>query len=147
MISPRRVRLTSGRAGYIDVIHIGTNTYGKYQASVTLYDAENFSFEDANPNHTYALQPLVLKTLNSIGNTDYINGLSPDIVIDEQTGNLGILGDVNEPLLALALQQILLDRKVIELTEPIELIDDSNKFELLDKEMYIDMKNVFLVKK
>ena len=71
----------------------------------------------------------------------------PDIVIDEQTGNLGILGDVNEPLLALALQQILLDRKVIKLIEPIELIDDSNKFELLDKEMYIDMKNVFLIKK
>ena len=132
---------------YIDVVHIGTNTYGKYQASVTLYDAENFSFEDANPNHTYALQPLVLKTLNSIGNTDYINGLSPDLVIDENTGNLGILGDVNEPLLALALQQISLDRKEIELIEPIELIDDSNKFELLDKEMYIDMKNVFLVKK
>ena len=39
---------------YIDVIHIGTNTYGKYQASVTLYDAEDFSLEDANPNHTYA---------------------------------------------------------------------------------------------
>ena len=132
---------------YIDVVHIGTNTYGKYQASVTLYDAENFSFEDANPNHTYALQPLVLKTLNSIGNTDYINGLNPDLVIDENTGNLGILGDVNEPLLALALQQISLDRKEIELIEPIELIDDSNKFELLEKEMYIDLNDVFLIKK
>ena len=128
---------------YIDVIHIGTNTYGKYQASVTLYDAEDFSLEGANPNHTYALQPLVLKTLNAIGNTDYFNGLTPDITLEENSGNLGILGDGNEPLLALALQQITLDRKEIELIDPVELVDDSNRFELLNKEMYIELKNVF----
>jgi len=131
---------------YIDVIHIGTNTYGKYQASVTLYDSENFILEGANPNHTYALQPLVLKTLNSEGNTDYFNGLTPDIILEENTTNLGVLGDENEPLLALALQQITLDRKVIDLINPIKLIDDSNKFELLQKEMYIDLKNDFLIK-
>ncbi|MDG2173232.1 MAG: carboxyl-terminal protease, partial [Flavobacteriaceae bacterium] len=131
---------------YIDVIHIGTNTYGKYQASVTIYDSENFNLEGANPNHTYALQPLVLKTLNSIGNTDYFNGLTPDIVLEENTANLGVLGDQNEPLLALALQQITLDRKLIDLISPINLIDDSNQFELLKKEMYIDLKNGFLKK-
>ena len=131
---------------YIDVIHIGTNTYGKYQASVTLYDSENFILEGANPNHTYALQPLVLKTLNSEGNTDYFNGLTPDIILEENITNLGVLGDENEPLLALALQQITLDRKVIDLINPIKLIDDSNKFELLQKEMYIDLKNDFLIK-
>jgi len=131
---------------YIDVIHIGTNTYGKYQASVTLYDSENFILEGANLNHTYALQPLVLKTLNSEGNTDYFNGLNPDIILEENTTNLGVLGDENEPLLALALQQITFDRKVIDLINPIKLIDDSNKFELLQKEMYIDLKNDFLIK-
>ena len=131
---------------YIDVIHIGTNTYGKYQASVTIYDSENFNLEGANPNHTYALQPLVLKTLNSIGNTDYFNGLTPDIVLEENTANLGVLGDQNEPLLALALQQITLDRKLIDLISPINLIDDSNQFELLKKEMYIDLKNNFFKK-
>ena len=131
---------------YIDVIHIGTNTYGKYQASVTIYDSENFNLEGANPNHTYALQPLVLKTLNSIGNTDYFNGLTPDIVLEENTANLGVLGDQNEPLLALALQQITLDRKLIDLISPINLIDDSNKFELLKKEMYINLKNGFFKK-
>mgnify|MGYP001123053262 CR=1 FL=1 len=131
---------------YIDVIHIGTNTYGKYQASVTLYDSENFTLEGANPNHAYALQPLVLKTLNSEGNTDYFNGLNPDIILEENITNLGVLGDENEPLLALALQQITLDRKVIDLINPIKLIDDSNKFELLQKEMYIYLKNDFLIK-
>ena len=131
---------------YIDVIHIGTNTYGKYQASVTIYDSENFNLEGANPNHTYALQPLVLKTLNSIGNTDYFNGLTPDIVLEENTANLGVLGDLNEPLLALALQQITLDRKLIDLISPINLIDDSNQFELLKKEMYINLKNGFFKK-
>ncbi|HJN53732.1 MAG TPA: carboxyl-terminal protease, partial [Flavobacteriaceae bacterium] len=131
---------------YIDVIHIGTNTYGKYQASVTLYDSESFTLEGVNPNHTYALQPLVLKTLNSLGNTDYFNGLTPDIILEENTVNLGVLGNVNEPLLALSLQQITLDRKIIELINPVELIDDSNKFELLQKDMYIDLKIDFLSK-
>ena len=31
---------------YIDVIHIGETTYGKYQGSLTLYDSENFSVEN-----------------------------------------------------------------------------------------------------
>jgi len=132
---------------YIDVIHIGTNTYGKYQASVTLYDSESFTIEGANPNHTYALQPLVLKTLNSIGNTDYFNGLAPDIIHEENTANLGVLGDENEPLLAIALQQITLDRKVIDMISPIKLIDDSNRFELLHKEMYIELKTDFFKNK
>ena len=88
----------------------------------------------------------MLKTLNAIGNTDYFNGLTPDITIEENSGNLGVLGDGNEPLLALALQQITLDRKDIELIDPIELIDDSNTFELLNKEMYIELNNVFFKK-
>ena len=86
----------------------------------------------------------MLKTLNAIGNTDYFNGLTPDITIEENSGNLGVLGDENEPLLALALQQITLDRNEIEVIDPIELVDDSNGLELLQKEMYIESKNLFL---
>ena len=106
----------------------------------------HYTIDGANPNHTYALQPLVLKTLNSIGNTDYFNGLDPDIILEENTANLGVLGDENEPLLALALQQIILDRKVIDIISPNKLIYDSNRFVLLHKEIYIDLKNGFLKK-
>ena len=93
---------------YINVIQIGTTTTGKYQASITLYDSPNFGRQGANPAHTYAMQPLVLKEINSVGFTDYDNGLSPDpnFEVVENLNDLGVLGDPNEPLLARAIQHI-----------------------------------------
>ncbi|WP_344789319.1 S41 family peptidase [Postechiella marina] len=88
---------------YIDVVQIGTTTAGKYQASTTLYDSDNFRREGANPSHTYAMQPLIFKSLNVEGVTDYFDGLEPDITLSEKVRNLGVLGDENEPLLAEAL--------------------------------------------
>ena len=66
---------------YIDVIHIGETTYGKYQGSLTLYDSENLSVENINPTHNYALQPLVFKILNAVGNTDYYDGYNLTIFL------------------------------------------------------------------
>jgi hypothetical protein len=50
--------------------------------------------------------PLVFKTANANGVTDFIDGLVPDVMIDEDYSNLGVLGDINEPLLAAALAEI-----------------------------------------
>ena len=93
---------------YINVVQIGQNTTGKFQASFLLYDAPapGFRRSQANPNHTYAMLPLVFKTANASGNTDYVDGLTPDIAMDEDYANLGTLGDVNEPFLATALSEI-----------------------------------------
>ncbi|MEM7186352.1 MAG: S41 family peptidase, partial [Bacteroidota bacterium] len=97
----------NGLAPYIDVVQIGENTTGKYQASFLLYDSPNFQKTvDLNPNHTYAMLPLVFQTANANGFTDFENGLVPDIAQEEDAGNLGMLGDQNEPLLATALEQI-----------------------------------------
>ncbi|OIQ28313.1 MAG: hypothetical protein BM564_09580 [Bacteroidetes bacterium MedPE-SWsnd-G2] len=98
--------IINGLDPYIDVVHIGTTTRGKYQASLTLYDSPTFSKTEINPNHTYAMQPLVFKSLNANGNTDYFDGLTPDILVGENYGNLGILGSPDETLLAAALQHI-----------------------------------------
>jgi C-terminal processing protease CtpA/Prc len=92
---------------YIQVVQIGTNTRGKYQGSFTIYDSDNFQREGANPNHTYALQPLVFKTVNINGVTDYFNGLAPDIELRENPTFYGVLGDENEPFLAEAIANIL----------------------------------------
>ncbi|NQY07215.1 MAG: peptidase S41 [Flavobacteriaceae bacterium] len=93
---------------YIDVIQIGSTTTGKYQASVTLYDSSNFSRDNVNPGHTYAMQPLVLKEVNAAGFTDYDDGLTPDpqFILNENLTDFGVLGDQNEPLLARAIQHI-----------------------------------------
>ena len=127
---------------YINVVQIGTTTYGKYQASVTLYDSENFSNQNVNLSHNYALQPLVLKTLNVNGVTDYYNGINPDYEYEERAFDMGQVGDLNEPMLNFTLDiidsRISLDLK----TELFEYIDDNLKFDFLEREMYIDNKEM-----
>ena len=54
----------------------------------------------------YAMQPIVLKIGNVAGYTDFPNGLEPDIFIKESLLNPGILGDIEEPLLKIAIDQI-----------------------------------------
>lgn len=125
---------------YVDVVQVGTTTAGKYQGSITLYDSDNFRREGANPNHTYAMQPLVLKLANSSGATDYINGLNPDIVMSENPQNYGALGDENEPLLARALLDISLTNSPIMFTDFILPYATNNEFEKFSDEMYIDKK-------
>ena len=127
---------------YINVVQIGTTTYGKYQASVTLYDSENFSNQNVNRSHSYALQPLVLKTLNVNGVTDYYNGINPDYEYEERAFDMGQVGDLNEPMLNFTLDiiesRISLDFK----PELFEYIDDNLKFDFLEREMYIDNKDI-----
>ncbi len=92
---------------YIDVIHVGQNTGGKFQGSVTVYDSNGFfNKEGINPNHKYAIQPLIYKYANAVGFTDFVGGLTPDIEKDESIGNLGQLGELDEPLLARTIQAI-----------------------------------------
>ena len=127
---------------YINVIQIGTTTYGKYQASVTLYDSENFSNQNVNRSHNYALQPLVLKTLNANGVTDYYNGISPDYEYEERAFDMGQVGNINEPLLNFTFgiidSRISLDIK----PELFAYIDDNFKFDFLEREMYIVNKEI-----
>ncbi|MBD0832278.1 S41 family peptidase [Aestuariibaculum sediminum] len=128
---------------YIDVIHIGDYTTGKYQASTTIYDSENFTREGANPNHTYAMQPLIFKSLNKVGYTDYDNGLTPDILLKESFLDLGNIGDTNETLLSAALAHIsgatgkLSDLKSKAIPS-LQSFKDSNSFETFNNQMYTD---------
>jgi C-terminal processing protease CtpA/Prc len=98
----------NGLKPYIDAVQVGDTTTGKFQASFLLYDAPapDFSRSQANPGHRYAMLPLVFKTANAAGNTDYGDGLFPQIELPEDYFNLGQLGDPNEPLLAAALFEI-----------------------------------------
>ncbi len=96
----------NGLEPYIDVVQVGDTTTGKFQASVTLYDSQDFGRRGASPSHTYAIQPLIYKSANAAGVTDFLNGLAPDVDIIEDITNLGIIGDLNEPLLQASLQHI-----------------------------------------
>ena len=101
--------IINGLEPYINVMQVGGTTTGKFQASFLLYDAPapGFRRSEANTGHTYAMLPLVFKTANAAGFTDFVDGLVPDIEVLEDYSNLGILGDSSEPLLAAALNDIM----------------------------------------
>ncbi|OBQ55429.1 carboxyl-terminal protease [Tamlana sp. s12] len=129
----------NGLKPYIQVIQIGTTTAGKYQASTTLYDSPDFGRQGANPAHTYAMQPLIYKSLNADGETDYFNGLTPAIELGEQVTNMGVLGDVNEPLLSAALSTITgIAKKAPSKTYPLEMINSSDAFKTVQPGMHVN---------
>jgi C-terminal processing protease CtpA/Prc len=93
----------NGLKPYIEVIQIGTKTTGKNVGSVTLYDSPSFNKENVNKNHKYAMQPIVIKTVNKDGFGEYQDGILPTTELAENPGNMGILGNENEPFLSTAL--------------------------------------------
>lgn len=91
---------------YIDVTVIGTKTVGKNVGSVTLYDSPDFSRNNVDGSHRYAMQPIVIRTVNKEGFGEYSNGIDPNIIQEEDIENMGVLGDPAEPLLAAAINAI-----------------------------------------
>ena len=137
----------NGLDPYIEVIHIGEVTSGKIEFSITLVDDPGNSFiynsdreGDINSQNTWGLQPLVGINVNAAGNSDYIDGLVPDIALSEDLTNLGVLGDVNEPLLARALQEITGESAKIDFTVemPAEHFTSSRFHTPLKDNMYLD---------
>lgn len=102
-----------GLEPYINVVHIGSTTVGKNQGSLLFVDDpeggnvyDETRVNNINPNVQWGLQPIISRVENSAGFSDYADGLIPDIELDEDITNLGVLGDANEPLLARAIQEI-----------------------------------------
>ncbi|MCK9411625.1 MAG: S41 family peptidase [Prolixibacteraceae bacterium] len=96
--------LINGLKPYMNVKLFGLNTYGKYVASLTLkdYDANN----NLVTTHKYAMQPIVAKYANSLGVSDFVTGLVPDVNVDEKKSAMLQLGDENEYLLKTVLDYI-----------------------------------------
>ncbi|MEX0314349.1 MAG: S41 family peptidase, partial [Allomuricauda sp.] len=103
----------NGLDPYVEIVHIGETTRGKNEFSITLVDDPGNSFiydnereDEINSQNSWGLQPLVGRNENSAVFSDYTNGLAPDFVLEEDLANLGVLGEVTEPLLAKAIQEI-----------------------------------------
>lgn len=125
---------------YIDVTQIGDVTIGKNVGSITIYDSPTFRKENVNPNHKYAMQPIVLKILNKNGVGEYSNGLLPNVTLTENYGNLGVLGNDTEPLLNLALSYINTNGRINlnSNTKVFEHVTDSKNLDGIEKGMYIE---------
>ncbi|MEX0360477.1 MAG: carboxyl-terminal protease, partial [Allomuricauda sp.] len=103
----------NGLAPYVDVVHIGETTRGKNEFSITLVDDVDNAYiyssdreNQINPDNNWGIQPLVGRNENADGFFDYTDGLAPDIMLEEDLENLGVLGDPTEPLLARAIEEI-----------------------------------------
>ena len=95
--------LINGLSPYIDVILVGDDTTGKNVGSYTIYDWIDDE-GTVNPEHTWAMQPITFKIANSDGFADFENGLEADHLFLEDLTNLGILGEIDEPLLEKTLE-------------------------------------------
>lgn len=91
--------LINGLRPFMEVRLIGAKTTGKNYGSVTLTDNQNRA-------NKWGMQPIVVKSYNSLDQSDYDNGFTPDILDADNDLVLFPLGDVNERLLNIALEDI-----------------------------------------
>lgn len=88
--------LIVGLEPYMEVVTLGSQTHGKYTGAFLINDETN--------KHNWAIQPIVMKYANSIGFTDFYNGLTVNFQGEDDLFNR--LGDPKEGLLALAIEKI-----------------------------------------
>ncbi len=130
----------NGLKPYMEVVQIGDITTGKNVGSVTLYDSPTFGKGNRNPNHRYAMQPIVLKIVNAAGFGDYFDGLKPTYELKENLANLDILGNTTEPLLSTAIGKITGTAKMLKQSpeKDFEYFKDLKSINGFQNQMYID---------
>ncbi|WKD86690.1 hypothetical protein KCTC32516_02066 [Polaribacter huanghezhanensis] len=100
--------LINSLKSYINVHIINSNTTaGNNTGSITLYNSIDYNSIGKSVNHTVAVQPIVLEFLNN-DKVTYADGFTPDLRIcdEENTLNLGALGETSDPILNEVLQFI-----------------------------------------
>jgi C-terminal processing protease CtpA/Prc len=137
----------NGLDPYMDVVHIGDLTRGKNEFSVTLVDDRENDYlysptrvDKINNNNEWALQPLTGRNENSEGFSEYTEGLQPDISLPEDLANLGVFGDLSEPLLAKAIEQITgqTSKRDFAVQKPIDVFVGSEMFTPARDNMYMN---------
>ncbi|MGD9930983.1 MAG: S41 family peptidase [Mangrovibacterium sp.] len=88
--------LITGLEPYMDVVHIGEPTYGKYTGAWVIPDDQE----------EWAMVPIVLKYANTFGYTDFKDGLTPDYVVEDDVLAGIPFGDTSDPMVAKAIELI-----------------------------------------
>jgi len=133
--------IINGLSPFIEVIKVGTTTYGKNVGSYTVYDSADFTINNVNPHHTIAMQPITFKIFNKLDQSDYTQGFFPDYEVFDYVSQMKDFGDVEETLLNATLNIISGNvAKVYELKRPElekEILFNSFDKKRFSKEMYI----------
>lgn len=91
--------IINGLKPYMDIFLIGDQTTGKNVGSIAFED-------EKNTQNKYGLLPIVSQSFNSLDQSDYSTGFTPNITLKESSERLRPLGDVNELLLRTAISEI-----------------------------------------
>ncbi len=125
--------IINGLKPYMEVFMVGSTTYGKNVGSISIY-AQN------DAKNTWGMQPIVVKSANSLDQSDYSNGFTPNIE-DADNGFLFPLGDPNERLLSLAVNNILAGGRISSAGEGRgELVGHSFDFKNRNSDLIIGAK-------
>ncbi len=92
--------LINGLKPFMDVFLIGDVTVGKNVGSISIY-------EENDSKNTWGMQPIVVKSYNSLNQSEYGDGFIPNIENPDNDYYIYPLGDENETLLSIALDHIL----------------------------------------
>ena len=132
--------LINGLKPYIQVFNVGINTAGKYVGSTTIKDWNENGV--VNPNHKWAMQPIIVKVANKNGVSDYVDGLIPDFASEEDIANLMPFGNANETLLKVVLNDIQGLPQALKSLKSEQLglkkVFDSQDLRPFSKQMYIN---------
>jgi C-terminal processing protease CtpA/Prc len=93
----------NGIQPYMDVELIGETTAGKNLGSITIYEEDPVKQQ----TNKWGMQPIIVKTANAVGFSDYADGFTPDVEESELTSPMKPLGDTDEILLNVALSRVL----------------------------------------
>jgi carboxyl-terminal processing protease len=115
--------IINGLKPYMNVTIIGDTTVGKYTGGTLFYDSTSVT-------NTYGFYIMINKIANSNGVTDFVDGFAPNYFVqDDYTTPLG---DVNEPLLAKAIE-VLTGTPAKKASKPFDFVQFDklykNKFE------------------
>jgi len=133
---------------YMNVVHIGDVTTGKNEFSTTMVDDRENTYlyspsriNKIKEGNKWAIQPLIGRNENSVGFSDYTEGINPDIILKEDIANLGVLGATDEPLLARAIQEItgvITNKRKKSVPKPFNTVYSSKMNNLLKDNMVDD---------
>lgn len=129
--------IINGLKPYMTVVTIGTKTYGKNVGSTTITDETG--------KIKWGLQPIIVKAFNSLGQSDYTNGFSPTVEIEEPISLLP-LGNTNEDLLNAAIQHITGNtsggRLAVRDTNPLQLLGSSIQRKAGGSNFFVHLKSL-----
>jgi len=140
----------TGLKPYMNVVLVGDTTYGKYTGSWTLKPQDLYSDPAIYADFkNWGIQPIVLRYANSQGVTNFVNGFPPDFLVSDELLPAQPLGDLSEPLLKKAVENItgvpILAAKSALLKHNFKVFDRGfSEFDHVKRNLQMDIKKDFL---